>query len=215
LNGGSDSSINTDQQINNELDEQQQPSIELQNILEKQSKELTEMKHKFNETLLKIKEYEDKLKLSEEKSFNLSKEFLLSQELNKKYQRDLKENLAQKDDQEQRISTLEQRYVNSQRECTALHDLNNRLETELAIKDNSHKHVRYICNTVFFWKEFRIPPTSNMKFFLYHSIRFSSTKKRKNTKKKTFERERDRQMILNFSESVQREVSNGIKKFHI
>ena len=149
LNGvgcGGDSSMNTEQKIN-ELDEKQ-PTIELQNILEKHSKELTEMKHKFNDTLLKIKEYEDKLKLSEEKSFNLSKEFLLSQELNKKYQRDLKENLAQKDDQEQRISTLEQRYVNSQRECTALHDLNNRLETELAIKDNSLKHVRYICNTV-------------------------------------------------------------------
>ena len=68
----------------------------------------------------------------------------MSQELNKKYQRDLKENLAQKEDQEQRISTLEQRYVNLQRECSSLHDLNNRLETELAIKDNSYKHVSMV-----------------------------------------------------------------------
>ena len=100
------------------------------------------MKHKLNDTQTKLKEYEDKLRSSEEKSFNVSKELLVSQEQNKKYQRDLKENLAQKDDQEQRISTLEQRYVSLQRECSSLHDLNNRLETELAIKENTYKHVR-------------------------------------------------------------------------
>ena len=40
-----------------------------------------------------------------------------------KYQRDLKENLAQKDDKEQRIRTLEQRNVSLQRVCSSLHHL--------------------------------------------------------------------------------------------
>lgn len=56
-------------------------------------------------------------------------------------QRDLKDTLALKEDQEQRIGSLEQRYVNLQRECSSLTDLNNRLETELAIRENSLKHA--------------------------------------------------------------------------
>ena len=48
---------------------------------------------------------------------------------------------GQKDEQEQRQTALEQRYVNLQRECSSLTDMNNRLETELAIKENSLKHV--------------------------------------------------------------------------
>lgn len=113
----------------------------MQNILDKQSKELAESRHKYSELQVKLKEVEEKVRQSEDKNFNLSKDLMISQELGKKYQRDLKEAIAQKEDQEQRISTLEQRYVNSQRECSSLHDLNNRLETDLAIKENSLKHV--------------------------------------------------------------------------
>ena len=80
---------------------------------------------------------EEKLRQCEDKNFNVNKDLMVSQELSKKYQRDLKETISQKDDQEQRISTLEQRYVNSQRECSSLHDVNSRLETDLAIKENS------------------------------------------------------------------------------
>ena len=77
---------------------------------------------------------------SDEKMSNLSKELLANIEANKKIQRDLKEALTLKDEQEQRISSLEQRYINLQRECSSLNDLNNRLETELAIRENSLKH---------------------------------------------------------------------------
>lgn len=48
---------------------------------------------------------------------------------------DLKEKLAQKEDQEERIATLEKRYLNAQRESTMLHDLNEKLEQELKNKD--------------------------------------------------------------------------------
>ncbi len=129
---GFDSSDQTDQK---------QAFDELQSILDKQSKELTEYRHKITDIQQRLKETEDKMRQSEDKTFNISKELLISQETNKKLQRDLKESLLQKDDQEQRISTLEQRYVNLQREYSSLNELNSRLETQLSIKDNSFKHV--------------------------------------------------------------------------
>jgi len=42
---------------------------------------------------------------------------------------------AQKSDMEERIATLEKRYVRMQHEVTALNDDNERLETELAGKE--------------------------------------------------------------------------------
>ena len=52
---------------------------------------------------------------------------------------ELKENVAQKEDQEERIATLEKRYLNSQREATTLRDLTDKLEQELKNKeDQSH-----------------------------------------------------------------------------
>jgi len=50
-------------------------------------------------------------------------------------QRDLQEKSAQNQDQEERIATLEKRYLNAQRESTSLRDLNERLEQELRNKD--------------------------------------------------------------------------------
>ena len=47
--------------------------------------------------------------------------------------------MAQKEDQEERIATLEKRYLNSQREATTLRDLTDKLEQELKNKeDQSH-----------------------------------------------------------------------------
>lgn len=57
-----------------------------------------------------------------------------AQEAGLKLQRDLRENVAQKEDQEERIATLEKRYLNAQRESTSLHDLNEKLEQELQHK---------------------------------------------------------------------------------
>lgn len=50
-------------------------------------------------------------------------------------QRDLRDNMTQKEDQEERISTLEKRYLHAQRESTSLHDLNEKLEQELRHKE--------------------------------------------------------------------------------
>lgn len=50
-------------------------------------------------------------------------------------QRDLRDNMTHKEDQEERISTLEKRYLHAQRESTSLHDLNEKLEQELRHKE--------------------------------------------------------------------------------
>lgn len=116
--------------------------VELQAVLERQSKELAETRHKLNEFQTKAKEWEEKYFHTDDKLVILGKEAANTTESNRKLQRDLKEILSSKDEQEQRITSLEQRYVNLQRECSSLTDMNNRLETELAIKENSLKHVR-------------------------------------------------------------------------
>jgi hypothetical protein len=51
--------------------------------------------------------------------------------------------LAQREDQEERIATLEKRYLNAQRESTSLHDLNDKLESELATKESQLKSVSF------------------------------------------------------------------------
>ena len=56
---------------------------------------------------------------------------------------------AQREDQEERISTLEKRYLNAQRESTSLHDLNDKLEQELANKETALKVVRTLDFVVF------------------------------------------------------------------
>lgn len=65
-----------------------------------------------------------------------------AQEAGLKLQRDLRENAAQKEDQEERIATLEKRYLNAQRESTSLHDLNEKLEQELQHKKAQLKVIR-------------------------------------------------------------------------
>lgn len=71
----------------------------------------------------------------EESLSKAQKESLKFQDSNSKLQRDLRENVAQKEDQEERIATLEKRYLNAQRESTSLHDLNEKLEQELQHKE--------------------------------------------------------------------------------
>ncbi|KAJ3600931.1 hypothetical protein NHX12_031904 [Muraenolepis orangiensis] len=58
------------------------------------------------------------------------------QEANQKLQRDVKEALCQREDMEERITTLERRYLSAQREATSLHDTKDKLENELASKDS-------------------------------------------------------------------------------
>lgn len=55
------------------------------------------------------------------------------------------QSIAQREDQEERIATLEKRYLNAQRESTSLHDLNDKLESELAMKEGHLKSVSMLC----------------------------------------------------------------------
>ncbi|KAH6935370.1 hypothetical protein HPB50_005387 [Hyalomma asiaticum] len=85
--------------------------VELQELVEKQAAELAVARSRLNELLPRVRELEEALALAQ------------------------KENNAQKEDQEERISTLEKRCLNAQRESVSLHDLNEKLEQELANKE--------------------------------------------------------------------------------
>lgn len=53
--------------------------------------------------------------------------------------------------QEERITTLEKRYLNAQRESTSLHDLNEKLEQELRHKEAQLKVRMHIKNSHWLW----------------------------------------------------------------
>lgn len=52
------------------------------------------------------------------------------------------QSMAQKEDMEERITTLEKRYLAAQREATSVHDLNDKLENEVANKESLLRQVR-------------------------------------------------------------------------
>nr|XP_013118924.1 unnamed protein product [Stomoxys calcitrans] len=112
---------------------------ELQTIIEKQTSELSEWQRRVSALKNKCDEIDDSLA-------KVTKDYMKSQEQCSKLQRDLRENVAQKEDQEERIATLEKRYLNAQRESTSLHDLNEKLEQELRHKEAQLKlHEEKIC----------------------------------------------------------------------
>ncbi|XP_025084760.1 liprin-alpha-1-like isoform X8 [Pomacea canaliculata] len=102
--------------------------LELQDTVEKQNTELTSSRTRVLELTNRCTELEESLSTTQK---DLSK----AQEQLVKLQRDLRESQAQKEDQEERIATLEKRYLNAQRESTSVHDLNDKLENEAAMKD--------------------------------------------------------------------------------
>lgn len=53
--------------------------------------------------------------------------------------------MAQKEDMEERITTLEKRYLAAQREATSVHDLNDKLENEVANKESLYRQVGHLC----------------------------------------------------------------------
>uniref|UniRef100_A0A3Q1ITM3 SAM domain-containing protein n=1 Tax=Anabas testudineus TaxID=64144 RepID=A0A3Q1ITM3_ANATE len=67
------------------------------------------------------------------------REVTKSEEANQKLQREVKEALCQREDMEERITTLERRYLSAQREATSLHDLKDKLENELASKESLYR----------------------------------------------------------------------------
>ncbi|XP_075456618.1 liprin-alpha-2 isoform X2 [Ascaphus truei] len=102
--------------------------VELQELLEKQTYEMAQMKERLAALSSRVGEVEQEAETAR-------KELTKTEEMNTKYQRDIREAMAQKDDMEERITTLEKRYLSAQRESTSIHDMNDKLENELANKE--------------------------------------------------------------------------------
>ncbi|XP_058552341.1 liprin-alpha-1-like [Neofelis nebulosa] len=79
-------------------------------------------------------------KLEEELDIS-TKDLILSQAMNTILQRDVHEAMAQKEDMQERITTLEKRCLRAQQEATSLHDLKDKLENEIAKKDSLHRQT--------------------------------------------------------------------------
>ncbi|KAF6073593.1 PTPRF interacting protein alpha 4 [Phyllostomus discolor] len=105
---------------------------ELQELLEKQNLELGQARERLAALTAAVAELEEDLGTAR-------RDLLKSEERSGKHQRDLREALAQKEDMEERIATLEKRYLAAQREATSIHDLNDKLENELANKESLHR----------------------------------------------------------------------------
>ncbi|KAI5614413.1 liprin-alpha-4 isoform X6 [Silurus asotus] len=116
-------------------------ATELQELLDKANKDLSTSRERANTLNNRVAELESELA-------GVRKELLKSEEFSVKHQRDIREAMAQKEDMEERITTLEKRYLAAQRETTSIHDLNDKLENELATKDSlyrqSEEKVRHL-----------------------------------------------------------------------
>ncbi|XP_067245642.1 liprin-alpha-1 isoform X3 [Chanodichthys erythropterus] len=102
---------------------------DLQEAMDRQSKELLHMKERVATLSSRVAELEEDLDTAR-------KDLIKSEDVNSRLQRDIRESLAQKEDMEERITTLEKRYLAAQREATSVHDLNDKLENEIANKDS-------------------------------------------------------------------------------
>uniref|UniRef100_H3CGN0 PTPRF interacting protein alpha 1 n=1 Tax=Tetraodon nigroviridis TaxID=99883 RepID=H3CGN0_TETNG len=102
---------------------------ELQDVVDRQSADLGQMKERMAAMVSRISELEEDLDTAR-------KDLIKSEDTSTRLQRDLRESMAQKEDMEERITTLEKRYLAAQREATSVHDLNDKLENEVANKES-------------------------------------------------------------------------------
>ena len=105
---------------------------DFKSLLEKQSGDLLQSRSRISELSNRVKDLEDSLKFAENIHHELNEE-------NRRLCENLRENGAQKEDQEERIATLEKRYLNAQRESTALHDVTEKLNRDIVRKDGDIK----------------------------------------------------------------------------
>ncbi|XP_041074326.1 liprin-alpha-1-like isoform X9 [Polyodon spathula] len=103
--------------------------MELQEVIDRQTKDAGQMKERLAALSSRITELEEDLDTAR-------KDLIKSEEMNTKYQRDIREVMAQKEDMEERITTLEKRYLAAQRESTSVHEFNDKLENEIANKES-------------------------------------------------------------------------------
>ncbi|XP_061778607.1 liprin-alpha-4 isoform X8 [Nerophis ophidion] len=101
---------------------------ELQELLDRTNKELVQTREHSASLNGRMAELEAELA-------SARRELSRSEELSIKQQREQRE----REDMEERITTLEKRYLAAQRETTHIHDLNDKLENELATKDSLHR----------------------------------------------------------------------------
>ncbi|XP_047219284.1 liprin-alpha-1 isoform X4 [Girardinichthys multiradiatus] len=105
---------------------------ELQEVVDRQTADLGQMKERMAVMASRVSELEEDLDTAR-------KDLIKSEDMNTRLQRDLRESMAQKEDMEERITTLEKRYLAAQREATSVHDLNDKLENEVANKDSLYR----------------------------------------------------------------------------
>ncbi|XP_031244894.1 liprin-alpha-1 isoform X9 [Mastomys coucha] len=108
--------------------------LELQEVIDRQAREQSQMKERLASLSSHAAELEEDLDTAR-------KDLIKSEEMNTKLQREVREAMAQKEDMEERITTLEKRYLAAQREATSVHDLNDKLENEIANKDSMHRQT--------------------------------------------------------------------------
>ncbi|XP_062938332.1 LOW QUALITY PROTEIN: liprin-alpha-1-like [Cynocephalus volans] len=107
---------------------------ELQAVIDKQLREQSQMKERLAALSSHVVELEEDL-------YTAREDLIKSEEMNTKLQRDIREAMAQKEDMEERIATLEKRYLAAQREASSVRDLNDKLENEIANKDSMHRQT--------------------------------------------------------------------------
>ncbi|CAB1314932.1 unnamed protein product, partial [Coregonus sp. 'balchen'] len=107
-------------------------SVELQELLDRTNQELAQSRERSGTLSTRVADLEAELA-------NTRRDLSRSEELSVKQQREQREGLAQREDMEERITTLEKRYLAAQRETTHIHDLNDKLENELVTKDSLHR----------------------------------------------------------------------------
>ncbi|XP_064192322.1 liprin-alpha-1 isoform X10 [Anguilla rostrata] len=109
-------------------------ALELQEVIDRQSRDLCQMKERLATLSGRVAELEEDLDTAR-------KDLIKSEDMNTRLQRDIRESMAQKEDMEERITTLEKRYLAAQREATSVHDLNDKLETEIANKESMYRQT--------------------------------------------------------------------------
>uniref|UniRef100_A0A3Q3K479 SAM domain-containing protein n=1 Tax=Monopterus albus TaxID=43700 RepID=A0A3Q3K479_MONAL len=107
---------------------------ELQEVVDRQAADLSQMKERMAAMASRISELEEDLDTAR-------KDLIKSEDMNTRLQRDLRESVAQKEDMEERITTLEKRYLAAQREATSVHDHNDKLENEVANKESLYRQT--------------------------------------------------------------------------
>ncbi|XP_048848118.1 liprin-alpha-3 isoform X3 [Brienomyrus brachyistius] len=100
--------------------------------IERQRVELSQLRERLALMCRQVGDIEEQLSAAR-------REVTKSEEANQKLQRDVKEALCQREDMEERITTLERRYLSAQREATSLHDIKDKLENELASKESLYR----------------------------------------------------------------------------